>query len=470
VSGATLKRTGLSTAGPVRLLTETALARRAAAGSEAAFAEIFRRHHQPLFRYALSILGNDDDARDVVQQTMLALLRSLPGDDRQIALRPWLFRIAHNEAISLRRRRTDAPLESVPEPADDALDASTRLRAHVLIADLAGLPDRQRSAIVMRELNGMSHAEIGVALGVSPEAAKQTVYEARCALQEQEEGREMTCDDARRTISAHDRRRLRGRKLRAHLRSCSSCRSFEETISRRSAELAAVGFLPAAPAAELLASVLGSGGGAGGGGGGLLGGGVAALHAAAGGGATKMLAGAVTAIVAATALSVEAIRWTSSERADGRVPTESVVPATPGIEGGSASTIAATTGKHAVAAGRRPAKVRAKGSKASRAGDTRGRSNGKPDGPRGPDGAGPPGAGGQGKGNGPPPGAVPPHAGGPHAGGPPPGGPPSSPPGRDTASGKKPILPLPVPNGKAPPLPSGLDGKDNPLKSPSLPE
>ncbi|MCB0877185.1 MAG: RNA polymerase sigma factor, partial [Solirubrobacterales bacterium] len=84
------------------------LSRRAVRGEDAAFEEIFRRHHQELYRYCLAILRDRDDAEDALQATMAAALRSLPGEEREIDLRPWLFRVAHNESISILRRSRDA--------------------------------------------------------------------------------------------------------------------------------------------------------------------------------------------------------------------------------------------------------------------------------------------------------------------------------------------------------------------------
>ncbi|HKQ17089.1 MAG TPA: RNA polymerase sigma factor, partial [Solirubrobacterales bacterium] len=83
------------------------LSRRAKRGERSAFEEIFRTHHQELYRYCLAILRDRDDAEDALQATMAAALRSLPGEGRHIEVRPWLFRVAHNEAISILRRRRD---------------------------------------------------------------------------------------------------------------------------------------------------------------------------------------------------------------------------------------------------------------------------------------------------------------------------------------------------------------------------
>jgi RNA polymerase sigma factor (sigma-70 family) len=266
------------------------LARRASRGDRAAFEQIFRRHHQELYRYSLAIVHESDDAEDAMQATMAAALRALPGEDRRIDVRPWLFRIAHNESISLLRRRRPDQLDetSIPEleggSQEDILEIRDRVRR--LVADLDGLPERQRAALVMRELSGLSYEEIGEALTCSEGGARQAVYEARTALRELEEGREMECEEVRRAISERDGRRLRGRKLRAHLNGCDVCSGFAAAIPARRADLSSLcPPLPAAAAGTILTGLLGSGGSAatGAGAAGIAGGGMAASLAVKGG-------------------------------------------------------------------------------------------------------------------------------------------------------------------------------------------
>jgi len=99
----------------LRVLSDEHLARIATAGSQAAFAVIFERHHQALHRYCHSILANSHDAADALQITMIKALRALSGETREITLKPWLYRIAHNESISLlRARRPAAPPSLTP--------------------------------------------------------------------------------------------------------------------------------------------------------------------------------------------------------------------------------------------------------------------------------------------------------------------------------------------------------------------
>lgn len=289
-------RIGLG-AGITRVLSDEALARRAAKEDSQAFAAIFRRYHQSLYRFCLAIVGNSEDAQDALQNTMVKVLRALPGEERQIELKPWLYRIAHNESIDLLRRRREMR-QVDPELAAPgsglAEEAAVRERLRRLLADLEELPERQRGTLVMRELAGLDFAEIGAALGTSAAVARQTLYEARLSLRQMDEGREMSCATVTKALSDGDGRVTRRRDVRAHLRTCASCHRFRDGISDRERDLAALSPLPAIAAAGLLQGLLGGGGGGAGGGG---------LAAALGGGAANSVgASAVLKGAAAVAL------------------------------------------------------------------------------------------------------------------------------------------------------------------------
>src|SRR4051812_2891501 len=160
-------------AATLRIRSEGALRSRAARGDTAAFAAVYERHHQALYRYCRSILRHDEDAQDALQSTMAKAFAALQDEQRDFELRPWLFRIAHNEAISiLRRRRETAELGDVPEPGAMEERVLEREELRALQMDLVDLPERQRAALVLRELNGLSHAEIAAVLDLSPTAVK----------------------------------------------------------------------------------------------------------------------------------------------------------------------------------------------------------------------------------------------------------------------------------------------------------
>jgi RNA polymerase sigma factor (sigma-70 family) len=258
------------------------LAGRAATGDDAAFTVLYERYYGPLLGYTGSILLDGEDARDATQNALESALRALPGRDTSRPLRPWLYKIAHNEAITIIRRRqrhselTEDCEPTVPGPE---VDAERRRRLAQLVDDLRVLPDRQRGALVMRELNGLSYDEIGVALGLSNDAARRAVCDARSALHHAVDGRATACASVRRSISDGDRRSLRARAIRAHLRSCDACATFKRAIDARRADLQAL-----APWISGAAVLSAAGGGAGVGGGALVAGG--GVSAAGGGGLT----------------------------------------------------------------------------------------------------------------------------------------------------------------------------------------
>ena len=244
---------------PFGVLGDERLAQRAGAGDDRAFAVVYQRYHQILYRYCRSILNNDADAQDALQSTFAAAFASLRAGQRDAPMRPWLFRIAHNESISiLRRRRPAVELSQAPEHATSSIEDQVAERAalSVLLRDLHQLTDRQRSALVLRELSGLSHQEIAIALGTSVGAAKQTIFEARQTLFEFAEGRAMACDEIRRTISDADGRSLRSRRVQAHLRECAGCAAFAAAIPARTGELRALApALPGVAGAGLLGRI-----------------------------------------------------------------------------------------------------------------------------------------------------------------------------------------------------------------------
>ena len=295
-SGGRRRSEGRLAATSLRLLSDERLAHLAAEGNRAAFATIYERHHQALYRYCRTITRNEEDARDALQATMLNAMRAI--DTKPTKLRAWLYRIAHNESISVLRsgeRHAAAPLEDF-EPSAEA-PVESRRELSELLDDIGHLSDRQRQALVMRELGGLSYEEIADSLACSPAAAKQAAFDARGALHELAEARDTDCESIRRRISDGDRRLLRARGVRAHLRACDPCRRFDAALKTRKAKLA--GLVPAlspAASAAILQSVLGGGassaamaGGAAAGGAAAIGGGAAA---AGGGGAAAIGGGA----------------------------------------------------------------------------------------------------------------------------------------------------------------------------------
>ena len=154
-------------------------------GYDAAFEEIVRRYRRPLDRFAAAIVGGHSE--DVTQDAFSKALLALRGSETEIELRPWLYRIVRNTALNDLRDRgpvAEELDEAVPGARSAAAEAESRQELRELTERLQALPEPQRAALVMRELEGLSHEEIAAALGVSGGAARQAIYRARAALRD----------------------------------------------------------------------------------------------------------------------------------------------------------------------------------------------------------------------------------------------------------------------------------------------
>jgi RNA polymerase sigma factor (sigma-70 family) len=174
----------LAGASLLRLQSDSRLAELAVAGHVAAFDAIVDRYRTPLLRYCAGIVG-PSRAEDAVQQALINAHDALQRTDEVRHLRSWLYRIAHNAALNvLRAVRDDVPLDDASLPSGagpaEAFESSERFRATV--EALRELPDRQRAALVLRELEGRSHEEIAEALGVTKGSARQHLMRARVAM------------------------------------------------------------------------------------------------------------------------------------------------------------------------------------------------------------------------------------------------------------------------------------------------
>lgn len=154
------------------------------AGSHRAFEAIVERYRRPLLRYVRRLVPAWR-AEDVLQESLAAAHRALCTDERPLDLRPWLYRIVHNRCVSVLREVAPAQVElpatlATPDALHGEVERRDTLRR--LLAAIEELPESQRSAILLRELEDRSHEEIGAALGVSGGAARQLLHRARTNL------------------------------------------------------------------------------------------------------------------------------------------------------------------------------------------------------------------------------------------------------------------------------------------------
>ena len=304
------------------------------AGNDEAFSVIHDRYRQRLFAYVRQMLGSGprQDAEDVLQDVFVRAYGALRADERAVHLRAWLYRVAHNRCID-HMRRPVPPAADVFEvsrkPLHDPIEEAQR-RADLaqLVEDVGRLPDQQRSALLMREIDGMSYAHLAAALDVTVPAVKSLLVRARIGLVEAAEARDADCDEIRSDLmSSYDRGVKASGRARRHLRTCDGCREYRAALRGIRSSFAALSPVAAGPLAMAGAKLLGFGGA----GGGAAAGGSAAAGggAAAAGGVATVSACKVAAVVCTAALTaggaVEVRHLTERQR---ETPARAAVNAT----------------------------------------------------------------------------------------------------------------------------------------------
>ena len=176
----------VSPAEPTQPDAERALVREAQGGSEAAFAMLVHTHMRRAYAVARAICATHEDAEDAVQDGFLHAYRALERFRPEQAFAAWLNRIVANAALDIGRRRKVRDADSLPETLSvPQFDPSERseLRGRLGSA-LEILPERQRSVLVLHDVEGYTHGEIGTMLGIPEGTARSDLHHARASLRE----------------------------------------------------------------------------------------------------------------------------------------------------------------------------------------------------------------------------------------------------------------------------------------------
>jgi len=179
--------------------TEKELLTAAHSGDSAALGEILERHEEQVLRFGLRICGSEDDAREVLQETLIAAFKHLHAFRGEANLSTWLYQIARSFCVKRRRHRVFEPatLVSLDDPeaagvATDAIAADDRAYAHevsaLLEAAILALPKEQREVILLRDVEGLPAEEAARALGVEVGALKSRLHRARAELRKRLSG------------------------------------------------------------------------------------------------------------------------------------------------------------------------------------------------------------------------------------------------------------------------------------------
>ena len=189
---------------------------------------LYRKHSGEVLRYALLVLRSRSDAEDVTQAVFMRALRAIERGEKVRAPRNWLIKIAHNECrrlLSSRKATVELPEQLAAEPEQHG-------QADELKRALEALPDSQRQALVLRELEGRSYAEIGATLSLSVSAVETLIFRARRSMREQLEGA-MSCQEFAELLADPSARS----RIRAHARVCAACATLERQARGRKSAL-----------------------------------------------------------------------------------------------------------------------------------------------------------------------------------------------------------------------------------------
>jgi RNA polymerase sigma factor (sigma-70 family) len=216
-------------------------------GSAPAFEVLVARYHARLLAFCRHLLGSREDAEDVLQEVFSAAFNAMLDDDRPINVRPWLYRIARNRSLNHLRRIQAVGVDSMDihlseHGATTADKVHEREEFRMLVGDIQGLPETQRTALVLREMDALSYEQIAEAMETTVPSVKSLLVRARVSLAEAAQARMLTCEQVRVELgeAAEGLRRRPGALVRRHLRTCERCATFKGQLNETSKALTAV--------------------------------------------------------------------------------------------------------------------------------------------------------------------------------------------------------------------------------------
>ena len=265
-SGVLSRRTPL-----LRLQADERLVALMREGHDRAFEVLFNRYQSRLLAFCRHLVGSPQDAEDVLQEVFAAAHAAILADSRPINARPWLYRIARNRCLNHLRKPTADGVDSMDvhphENGTSTLEqVQRREELRSIVADVHELPETQRTALVLREIDDLSYTDIAQAMGTTLPSVKSLLVRARMSLAESSEARILTCDEVRLELAeaAEGIRKVAG-STRRHVRDCPSCTRYRGELRSSTKALAALApFGLLALLRKLIPAKLGGSSGAGG--------------------------------------------------------------------------------------------------------------------------------------------------------------------------------------------------------------
>jgi RNA polymerase sigma factor (sigma-70 family) len=213
------------------------------AGDKRAFETLFARYRPRLLAFCRGMVGSTEDAEDVLQEVFASAHRAMLADAREIAVKPWLYRIARNRCLNHLRRPTieaseELESESHQNGASTADHAEHRDELRGLLETIGELPETQRSALLLREVDDLSYEEIARALTTTVPAVKSLLVRARMALAVASQARELSCGEVQVELAeAAEGLRKASDPARHHLRHCPQCEAYRAHLRSTTREL-----------------------------------------------------------------------------------------------------------------------------------------------------------------------------------------------------------------------------------------
>ncbi len=317
----------------MRLQSDEKLVAMTRGGDQGAYEALMGRYHSRILGFTRHMLGSREDAEDVTQESFAAAYSAMMADERPINVKPWLYRIARNRSLNHMRRQKAVGVEDFDLHVADhgrttADEAGQREELRQLMGDVQALPESQRTALLLREIDALSYDQIAEAMETTVPSVKSLLVRARVGLAEAAEARRLSCDEVRLELGevAEGLTRL-SPPARRHVKDCDRCKAFKAHLKENNKALALM--LPIGPlllAKKFLFAQLGTAASASGGVGIATSGGL--LSGAASSVATKAAATAAAAALV-TAGAVEVRHATTTEPSRQAAPVVAQVPDPP---------------------------------------------------------------------------------------------------------------------------------------------
>jgi RNA polymerase sigma factor (sigma-70 family) len=220
-------------------------------GQQAAFETLFSRYHARLLAFCRHMLASKEDAEDVLQEVFAAAFNAILADEREINVRPWLYRIARNRSLNHLRRASAIGVDSMDiHFAENGISTGEKVLRREsfrqLIGDVQKLPETQRTALLLREIDALSYEQISQAMETTVPSVKSLLVRARISLAEAAEARQLSCGEVRVKLGEAAEGLIKVEAPeRRHLRDCERCRVFRKHLKDNNHALAAI--LPVGP-------------------------------------------------------------------------------------------------------------------------------------------------------------------------------------------------------------------------------